>query len=72
MGRSLAMVVFCFLFVYIDVDGGFEGPPWRPDVRVDGFDFAHVFGEVLCNVPKVGEKGHASRAVLACFLDPFV
>ena len=72
MGRGLAMVVFCFLFVSIDVDGGFEGPPWWPDVWVNGFDFAYVFGKVLRNVPKVREKGHTSRPVLACFLDPFV
>ena len=72
MWCGLAMVVFRFLFVCVDVDGGFKGPPWWSDIWVNGFDFAYVFGVVLCDVPKVGEEGHVSKAVLACLLDPFV
>ena len=40
--------------VCVDVNSGSEGPPWWSDVRMNGFDYLHVFWEVSDDVFEVG------------------
>ena len=47
------MVSFGRVFVDIDLDGGFQGPPSGANVGDDGFEWGHTFGEMFGDVSEV-------------------